>query len=189
VSLTAIILAAALAGPAPAVGLPPPIDDRVQPKALTFEARPPRKAVAGQPIHLLVGIKNESRAPIAFVRVAGADGWTRAFSYILESDDPSNAVGGGTESGSPHAVQPGDRWCPSADDVMVLPPGAQVFRMHTVTLDPQIVGQVAVTLEIRLLRADLDLTCNPAEFLEGTARTRFTIHPPVRPASSPDAGR
>ena len=144
--------------------------------AVRFEAMAPRDAVAGQPIQLFVGIRNMGREPLAFVGEPGLDQWIKGTSYEVESTgDQSRGSAGGTSSGASHALMPGQSWCPSGDDLLLLPRGSGVFRMHKVTLDPSVVGTVILELQIRVLKATPSLACGPAEFLEGKARTRFVV--------------
>ena len=74
----------------------------------------------------------------------------------------------------------GERWCPSGQDVLLLPPGAGVYKMHEIKLDPRVSGTVTLELAIRLLKVAPSLECGPAEFIEGQARTRLTTKPASR---------
>jgi hypothetical protein len=167
-------LAAAEAGASPALNQAGERKAGRRTPDASFEVMPPRTtAIAGQPVRLFVGIRNIGRSPLAFTSEPGME-WVASVSYTLDAKaGASSGTMGGSESSSPHAMVPGERWCPSGQDVLLLPPGARVFKMHEIKLDPGVSGIVTVELAIRVLRVPPSLECGPAEFIEGPARARL----------------
>jgi hypothetical protein len=156
----------------------PTTERAVRPRAAAFDLMPPKDGIQGQPIHILVGIRNTSREPLAFVVEPGTEGWIKSTSYQLESSkDEDRGIAGGTQGGAAHALQPGQRWCPSGQELLLLPPGSRLYRMHEIELDPRLVGKVLLEVKVRLIKADPSLACGPAEFLEGAPHARFVVRP------------
>ena len=181
--MKAVCLALLMAGGAGATGAAA-TGKSAPSRSAAFELIPPRNAIKGQPIRLFVGIRNTGRDPLAFVVEPGSEEWIKSTSYQVQltaseaAGEEDRGSGGGTQRGLSDALRPGQRWCPSGEDLLLLlPPGSRIFRMHRVTLGQDVVGTVLLDIRVRLLRADPSLRCGPAEFIEGTSRTRFVVRP------------
>lgn len=139
---------------------------------LRFDARVHQGAISGEPVRLVVRIKNTGPETVyfSFDRPTWLPGrWFAGVSYGYKLANGA----GGSSSGIAGAVldgpKPGTPFCPAPESVFALAPGARLERLVEAELRDAPPGAVELTLRFELLRIDRDLGCAPPEFHRGKA--------------------
>ncbi len=152
----------------------------LRPERLRARLVAPREGRAGEPLVVLVGIRNPTKRRL-LLSVGGAAGsahWVRSYSYRPLDASGDAAIGGvglptvSSTHGSP------DKICPWPDSVVALDPGRELMRAFEVHLPLKApVGIVRLEASLELPTVPSGPGCSPLVLSTAQGSTKVTVLP------------